>query len=177
MIFSFFRFSSASHFSQPWTTSRYRRKHFRSSNVSCNWVPHTSRDMEKIIQSVSPGEGEVQQQRAANLTSSQRRVGRGHLLSKKPFGKSWKENQVSHGISSSVYIYSKPRAPSKILSTLTSTVGLNNQSPAGKRNDVSCQLGGASRSMERWWLQAYNRVTQGIKFALLQVLVCSMWKL
>ena len=88
MTFSFFRFSSASHFSQPWTSSRYRRKHFHSSNLSCDWVPHTSRDMEKIIRSLTPGEGEVQQQRAANFTSSQRRLGHVHLLSKKPFRKS-----------------------------------------------------------------------------------------
>ena len=88
MTFSFFRFSSASHFSQPWTTSCYRRKHYHSSNVSCDWVPNTSREMEKIIQSVSLVEGEVQQQRAVNFTSSQKRLGRVHLLSKKPFGKS-----------------------------------------------------------------------------------------
>ena len=88
MIFSFFRFSSASYFSQPWTSSRNRRKHFYSSNLSCDWVPHTSRDMEKIIQPLTPGEGEVQQQRAANFTSSQRRLGHVHLLSKKPFRKS-----------------------------------------------------------------------------------------
>ena len=88
MTFSFFRFSSASRFSQPWTTSCYIRKHFHSSNVSCDWVPHTSREMEKIIQSVSLGEGEILQQRAVNFTSSQKRLGRVHLFSKKPFGKS-----------------------------------------------------------------------------------------
>ena len=85
---SFSCFSSASHFSQPWTSLRNRRKHFHSSNLSYHWVPHTSRDMEKIIQSVTPGEGEVQQQRAANFTSSQRRLGHVHLLSKKPSRKS-----------------------------------------------------------------------------------------
>ena len=88
MTFSFSCFSSASYFSQPWTSVRNTRKHFHSTNVSCDWVPHTSRDVEKIIQSVTPGEGEIQQQRAANFTSSQRRLGHVHLLSKKPFRKS-----------------------------------------------------------------------------------------
>ena len=85
MTVSFFRFSSALHFSQPWTSSRYRRKHFHSSNLSCDWIPHTSCDMEKGIRSLTPGEGEVQQKRAANFRSSQRRLGRVHLLSKKTF--------------------------------------------------------------------------------------------
>ena len=86
--FLFSRYSSASHFSQPWTSLRNTRKHFHSSNVSCDRVPYTSRDMEKIIRPLTPGEGEVQQQRTTNFTSSQRRLGRVRLLSEKPSRKS-----------------------------------------------------------------------------------------
>ena len=64
---------------------------------------------------------------------------------------------------------SKP--PSKIVSMLSFTVKLN----CSKK--VSCQLGEASRSLERWLLQTCNRVTEGITFALLQVLACSLSRL
>ena len=137
--------------------------------------------MVEIIWPVTPGEGQVQQQHSPNFTSSKRRLGVLYLLSRKLSGKV--ERKPLLVVVSVPQFTSKP--PSKIVSILNcrTAVRLNCSATGDPQPTISWikqggqLMGGASRSMEPWLLPTYNRVMQGITFALLQVLACSLRKL
>ena len=59
--------SSPSSLPSSRTSLRSNRKRLYSSNLSRDWEPSTSGHLEKVIWPVTPGEGEVQQQRFTNL--------------------------------------------------------------------------------------------------------------